>query len=44
MKLFHLTVFGEDIFQDVNIENSNLRHQCERELKVKLIGLRHGYL
>lgn len=44
MKLFHQTVFGEDIFQDVNIENSNLRHQCERELKVKLIGLRQGYI
>jgi len=24
MKLFHQTVFGEDIFQDVNIKNSNL--------------------
>ena len=44
MKLFHQTVFGEDIFKDVNIENSNLRHQCERELKVKLIGLRQGYI
>jgi len=44
MKLFHQTIFGEDIFQDVNIENSNLRHQCERELKVKLIGLRQGYI
>ena len=27
MKLFHQTVFGEDIFQDVNIENSDLRRQ-----------------
>ena len=44
MKLIHQTVFGEDIFQDVNIEKSNLRHQCERELKVKLIGLRQGYI
>ena len=44
MKLFHQTVFGKDIFQDVKIENSNLRHQCERELKVKLIGLRQGYI
>jgi hypothetical protein len=34
----------KDIFQDVNIEYSNLRHQCERELKVKLIGLRQGYI
>ena len=44
IKLFHQTVFGEDIFKVVNIENSNLRHQCERELKVKLIGLRQGYI
>ncbi len=44
MKLFHLTVFGEDILQELEIEKSNLRHQCERELKVKLIGLRQGYL
>lgn len=44
MKLFHQTVFGEDILQDVIIENSNLRQQCERELKVKLIGLRQGYI
>ena len=44
MKLFHHTVFGEDIFKDVNIENTNLRLQCERELKVKLIGLRQGYI
>jgi hypothetical protein len=44
MKLFHQTVFGEDIFQDVNIETANLRRQCEQELKVKLIGLRQGYI
>ena len=42
--MFHQTVFGKDIFQDLNIENSDLRHQCERELKVKLIGLRQGYI
>ena len=44
MKLFHQTVFGEDIFQDLKIEKFNLRYQCERELKVKLIGLRQGYI
>ena len=44
MKLFHQTVFGEDIFRDLDIEISDLRHQCERELKVKLIGLRQGYI
>jgi hypothetical protein len=44
IKLLHHTVFGEDIFQDLEIDGSNLRDQCERELKVKLIGLRQGYL
>lgn len=44
IKLLHKTVFGEDIFNDLEINNSDLRYQCERELKVKLIGLRQGYL
>lgn len=44
IKLIHKTVFGEDIFNDLEINNSDLRYQCERELKVKLIGLRQGYL
>ncbi len=43
-KLFHATVFGEDIFRDIIVDRMHLRHQCERELKVKLIGLRQGYL
>ena len=44
IKLLHHTVFGQDIFRDLDIDRSDLRHQCERELKVKLIGLRQGYL
>jgi hypothetical protein len=44
IKILHYTVFGEDIFDDLEINPSDLRHQCERELKVKLIGLRQGYL
>ena len=44
IKLLHHTVFGEDIFRDLEINESDLRHQCERELKVKLIGLRQGYI
>jgi len=40
----HHTVFGEDIFLEVNIDKSDLRRQCEQELKVKLIGLRQGYI
>ena len=44
IKLLHHTVFGEDLFGDLEIKKADLRYQCERELKVKLIGLRQGYL
>ncbi|MDX2510226.1 MAG: hypothetical protein QNK28_11830 [Desulfobacterales bacterium] len=44
IKLLHKTVFGKDIFNDLEINKSDLRLQCERELKVRLIGLRQGYL
>ena len=43
-KLIHETVFGDDILRDISITLSDLRHQCERELKVKLIWLSQGYL
>jgi len=44
IKLCHHTVLGDDIFRDVAIRRDDLKHQCEREIKVKLIGLRQGYL
>lgn len=44
IKILHQTVFGEDIFKDLEIKRSDLRNQCERELKIKLIGLRQGYI
>ena len=40
----HLSVYGDDIWLDQNIEKSDLRRQCEQELKVRLIGLRQGYV
>lgn len=43
-RLIHQTVYGEDLLAGVKIDPENLRHQCERELKVKLIGLRQGYI
>jgi hypothetical protein len=43
-KLIHATVLGEDILEDIEINRMDLRHQCERELKVKLIWLRQGYI
>lgn len=39
-----LTLFGEDRFTDLSFEDKDVRHQCERELKVILIGLRQGLL
>ncbi len=44
IKLLHHAVFGQDIFRDLDIDRADLRYQCERELKVKLIGLRQGYI
>ncbi len=44
LKLLHETVFGEDILKDIEIKTSDLRYQCEREIKSKLIGIRQGYV
>lgn len=43
-KLIHSTVYGEDLFEALQFNRMELRHQCERELKSKLIWLRQGYL
>lgn len=43
-KLLHKTVYGEDILANVQIEKAPLRIQSEREIKIKLMGLRQGYL
>jgi hypothetical protein len=43
-KLIHKTVYGEDIFKDIEVARPHLRLQCEREIKTKLIGLRQGYI
>jgi predicted nucleotidyltransferase len=43
-KHIHETVFGEDILRGLNVSNTDLRHQCEREVKSRLIGLRQGYI
>jgi len=44
LKLIHKTVYGSDLLQDLQIKNADLRIQCEREVKTKLIHLRQGYL
>lgn len=43
-KLIHSTVYGEDNIENIEINRMDLRHQCERELKAKLIWLRQGYI
>jgi len=37
-------VYGNDLLQDLQITRPNLRLQCEREIKTKLINLRQGYI
>ena len=44
IKQHHVTIFGEDFFNDLTFDNSHVRLQCEREMKVLLIGLRQGLL
>ncbi len=43
-KLIHKTVFGPDILKDLNIAERDLRLQCEREIKIKLMHVRQGYI
>ena len=43
-KLIHATALGDDILENIEINRMDLRHQCERELKTKLIWLRQGYI
>ena len=43
-KMIHETVYGKDILNDIAIDLTNLRQQCEREIKTKLIALRQGYI
>ena len=35
---------GEDILQNIEIKRADLRYQCEREFKTKLVALRQAYL
>ncbi len=44
IRLLHLTVFGEECFDKIPLEPAPLRHQCERDLKARLIHLRQGYI
>ncbi len=39
----HELLFGNDPFKNIKIDHTNLRHQCESELKGKLLHLRSLY-
>ncbi len=43
-QLAHLAIYGEDLFAGLEIGRQELRIQCERELKGKLIWLHRIYL
>jgi hypothetical protein len=40
----HITAFGDEHFNDLSFDDKNIRLQCERELKVMLVGMRQGLL
>jgi len=44
MKQRHKVVFGEDFFAGLQINDKDLRLQCEREIRGKLLYLRESYL
>ncbi|HUV41781.1 MAG TPA: hypothetical protein VMW23_08345 [Sedimentisphaerales bacterium] len=43
-QLLHETILGDDPFEKLNFGKSDVRLQCERELKAALIRLRQGYI
>jgi predicted nucleotidyltransferase len=44
MKAAYLVLSGEDILKSLAIRNQDLRLECERELKGKLLQLRQGFI
>lgn len=44
LRLIHETVAGEDLLAGLTIGRADLRRQCEREVKSRLVGLRQAYL
>jgi len=44
MQKAYRVVYGEDVLKSLDIRKTDIRLQCERELKGKLIQLRTGYI
>jgi len=44
MKDNHINLYGQDLLNPLNIDESNIRLHCEQQLKGKLIRIRQAYL
>ena len=44
IKKSYIHVYGKDVLKDISIQPHDLRLQCEREIKGKLLLLREGFL
>ena len=44
MKSSYLVLFGEDVLEDITFKDSDVRSECEREIKGKLLHLRAEFL
>ena len=44
LQLRHQVLAGSDLFTDLEIDDADLRLQCEREIKARVITLRQDYL
>ncbi|MCS7151589.1 MAG: nucleotidyltransferase domain-containing protein [Endomicrobia bacterium] len=44
IKQNHKVLYGDDPFENLEIDLKNLRHECEFELKSKLLKLRQAYI
>ena len=40
----HICVFGNDYFEEILLSGADVRHECERELKTILLGMRQALL
>lgn len=40
----YIVLYGQDVLKEIHIDLKNLRFQCEQELKIKLLNLKHLYL
>lgn len=44
IKQNNIVLYGEDLFSKIEINTKNLRHECEFELRSKLLKLRQAYI